>query len=409
MNPVASRGIKFVSHSAMDGRGDGVQIMVHRGYAYVGHGFSNGITTLDVRDAKHPKVVDFIACPPGTRALHLQTHEDLLLTVNAPSVWTMQQFQTDKDYFGGSPADRLKGTGNQFTPGIRVFDISKPEKPREIGFMPVEGIGPHRIWYVGGRYAYASIHFADFTDHILAIIDMADPRKPQVVGRCWIPGMWRGGGETPTWRAGRRYALHHALVAGNIAYGAWRDGGLTVIDVADPAKPKILAHRNTDPPFGGGTHSPLPLPERNLLVVADEPASANCQDGLRYMWMYDVREPSNPVSIATFPQPGEADYCAKGGFFGAHNMHENRPGAFQSSRLIFATYYNAGVRVFDIEDQFRPREVAFYVPPNPARMMDPRPNRPQVIQSADCYVDRDGLMYLTDPNAGLNILQFEGV
>ena len=53
-------------------------------------------------------------------------------------------------------------------------------------------------------------------------------------------------------------------------------------------------------------------------------------------------------------------------------------------------------------------EVGFYVPPNPARMMDPRPNRPQVIQSCDCYVDRDGVMYLTDPNAGLYILQFEG-
>jgi hypothetical protein len=31
-----------------------------------------------------------------------------------------------------------------------------------------------------------------------------------------------------------------------------------------------------------------------------------------------------------------------------------------------------------------------------------------VIQSCDCYVDRNGLMYVTDPNAGLNILQFEG-
>ena len=409
MNPVASSNIKFISHSDMGGRGDGVQVMVHRGFAYVGHGFSNGITTLDVRDAKNPKVVDFIACPPGTRALHLQTHEDLLLAVNGPSVWTMQQFQTDKDYFGGSPADRLKGSGNPFTPGIRVYDISKPAKPQEIGFLSIDGIGPHRIWYVGGRYAYASIHFADFTDHILAIIDLSDPRKPQLAGRCWIPGMWRGGGETPTWPQGRRFALHHALVAGTIAYGAWRDGGLTVMDVADPAKPRLLAHRNTNPPFGGGTHSPLPLPDRNLLVVADEPTSANCKDGLRYIWMYDVREPSNPVSIATFPQPDEADYCAKGGFFGAHNLHENRPGALQSSQLIFATYYNAGVRVFDIKDQFRPREVAYYVPANPARMMDPRPNRPQVIQSADCYVDRNGLMFLTDPNAGLNILQFEGV
>jgi len=407
MTAVASRNMQFVSHCDLSGRGDGVQIMVHRGYAYIGHGFSNGITTVDVRDAKHPKVVDFIACPPGTRAFHLQTHDDLLLAVNAPSVWTMQEFQNEKAYFGGSPADKLKDQ-SRFTAGIRVYDISKPEKPAEIGFMPVEGLGPHRIWYTGGRYAYASIHFADFTDHIFAVIDMSDPKKPHVVGRWWLPGMWRAGGETPTWRTGKRYALHHGLVTGNLAYAAWRDGGLTVLDVSDPATPKLVAHRNTDPPFGGGTHSPLPLPDRNLLVLADEPTSVNCSEGLRYIWMFDIREPSNPVSIATFPQPSEANYCAKGGNFGPHNLHENRPGAFQSSRLIFATYYNAGVRAYDIENPFQPREVGFYVPPNPARMMDPRPNRPQVIQSCDCYVDRNGLMYLTDPNAGLNILQFEG-
>jgi hypothetical protein len=407
MNAVASRNIKFVSHSDMGGRGDGVQVMVHRGYAYVGHGFSNGITTIDVRDAKHPKVVDFIACPSGTRAFHLQTHEDLLLAVNAPSVWTMQEFQNEKAYFGGSPADQLRDH-SRFTAGIRVYDISRPEKPSEIGFMPTDGLGPHRIWYTGGRYAYASIHFADFTDHILAIVDMSDPRKPEVVGRFWLPGMWRAGGETPTWRSGKRYALHHALVSGNLAYAAWRDGGLSVLDVADPTKPRLLAYRNMDPPFGGGTHSPLPLPDRNLLVLGEEPTFANCSEGLRYIWMFDIREPSNPVSIATFPQPADMDYCGKGGSFGPHNLHENRPGAFQSSRLIFATYYNAGVRVFDIDDQFQPREVGFYVPANPTRMMDPRPNRPQVIQSCDCYVDRNGLMYLTDPNAGLYILQFEG-
>jgi hypothetical protein len=396
-------GIKFVAHSDMNGKGDGVQVMVHRGFAYVGHGYSNGITTLDVRDPMNPKVVDFIACAQGTRALHLQTHEDLLLAVNAPSVWTMQVL-SEKDYFGGSPADRLKGAG--FTAGIRVYDISKPEKPREIGFMPVDGIGPHRIWYVGGRYAYASIHFADVADHVLAVIDLSDVRKPQVVGRCWIPGM--GPGESPTWAAGKRYALHHALVDGDIAYGAWRDGGLTVIDLADKAKPKILAHR-TPQAGGGGTHSPLPLPDRKLLVLADEPTFANCSQGRRHIWTYDIGEPSNPKVIAPFPEPAEADFCAKGGFFGPHNLHENRPGALQSSRLIFSTYYNAGVRVFNIDDAAKPREVAYYVPPNPTKMMDPRPNRPQVLQSGDCYVDRNGLMYLTDQNVGLNILQFEGL
>jgi hypothetical protein len=272
--------------------------------------------------------------------------------------------------------------------------------------MPVDGIGPHRIWYVGGRYAYASIHFADVTDHVLAVIDMSDVTKPRVVGRCWIPGM--GPGESPTWAAGKRYALHHALLDGDIAYGAWRDGGLTVMNVADPAKPKILVHR-TPQPGGGGTHSPLPLPDRRLLVLADEPTFANCKEGHRHVWTYDIRQPSDPKVIAPFPEPAEADYCAKGGFFGPHNLHENRPGGLQSSKLVFATYYNAGVRVYDIADQARPREIAYYVPPNPAKMVDPRPNRPQVLQSGDCYVDRDGLMYLTDQNVGLNILQFEGL
>ena len=407
MDAVASRNIKFVSHSDQGGRGDGVQIMVHRGYAYIGHGFSNGITVLDVRDPRHPKPVNFLPCPPNTRALHLQVHDDLLLAVNCPSMWTLQV--SERAYFGGSPADSLKEQKAQYTAGLRVYDISRPEAPREIAFMPTNGVGPHRIWYVGGRYAYVSIHFSEFSDHILAIVDMSDPTRPYVAGKWWLPGMWSGGGETPTWPKGKRFALHHALVADDLAYAAWRDGGFTILNVADPVRPKLVSYRQHDPPFGGGTHSPLPLPDRNLAVVADEPNAANCSKGLRYGWIFDVRVPESPVSISTLPIPMEADYCAKGGNFGIHNLWENRPGAFQSSRFIFATYYNAGVRVFDIANAFQPREVAYFVPPDPARMFDPRPGRPQVIQSADCFVDRSGLMYLTDSNAGLNILQFEGV
>ena len=107
MNAVASRNVKFISHSDQGGRGDGVQIMVHRGYAYIGHGYSNGITVLDVRDPKNPRPVAFLPCPPDTRAIHLQTHDDLLLAVNGPSMWTMQV--DAQAYYSGSPADLLKG------------------------------------------------------------------------------------------------------------------------------------------------------------------------------------------------------------------------------------------------------------------------------------------------------------
>jgi hypothetical protein len=118
--------------------------------------------------------------------------------------------------------------------------------------------------------------------------------------------------------------------------------------------------------------------------------------------------PANPVSISTCPTPAEADYKAKGGHFGPHNIHENRPGSFVSSTLIFATYQNAGIRVFDIADQFAPKEVGCLVPPQPTHLADTRPNRTRVIQSADVFVDAAGLIYATDYNAGLYILEFEG-
>ena len=37
------------------------------------------------------------------------------------------------------------------------------------------------------------------------------------------------------------------------------------------------------------------------------------------------------------------------------------------------------------------------------------PSSARVIQSCDVYVDVNGVMYLTDTNAGLYILQYEGL
>jgi hypothetical protein len=40
--------------------------------------------------------------------------------------------------------------------------------------------------------------------------------------------------------------------------------------------------------------------------------------------------------------------------------------------------------------------------------MDHRPNRARVIQSADVFVDAAGLIYSTDYNGGLYILEYGG-
>lgn len=418
-----SRNIELISQSDQGGRPDGVQIMVHRGYAYIGHIFSNGFTVMDVRDAKHPKAVNFIPAFGHNWNVHLQTHEDLLLVVDEYNFYANPKFAHEENYYGQSVEESIKQAGGEhilgkrgvdYSAGMRVYDISKPDQPREIGRMEIDGYGFHRIWYVGGRYAYVSAQLRGFTDHIFMIVDMTDPTRPEEVSRWWLPGMRSGAGEQPTWGKGDRVALHHAIVAKDIAYGAWRDGGLTLLDVSDAAKPKLLAHHNWHPPFGGGTHVAIPLNDRvpepkDYVIVADEAIADNCADQVKYTWVIDVRDKTNPVNIATCPTPSEKDYCSEGGHFGPHNLHENRPGSFQSSDIIFGTYQNAGVRVFDIRNPYRPEEVAFYVPSTSLEhWVDTRPNRPRVLHSADVFVDAQGIMYVTDFNAGLHILEFKG-
>ncbi len=412
--PDYARNMRLIGYSDQGGRPDGVQLMVNKGYAFIGHMFSKGFSVVDVRDPRNPKPAAYVPAPPNTWNIHLQTHGDLLLVINAKDMFAAAEFQDEHQYYKGALGEKV-GTAEKktapvrdWTAGMAVYDIADPAKPRQIAFMPVEGGGVHRIWYTGGRWAYVSALLDGFSDYIFMTVDMADVTRPRAVGRYWLPGMNLAAGETPDWPPTRRYGLHHATVNGDTAYGAWRDAGLVMIDVTDRSEPKLVVHRNWSPPFGGGTHNCLALPDRDLMVVVDEAVLDNCEDGIKLIWLFDIREPANPVSISTFPTPAEADYCGKGGHFGPHNIHENRPDGFVSAETIFATYQNAGVRVFDIRDKYRPAEVAAFVPPVPKRLVDHRPNRPLVIQSCDVYVGKEGLVYSNDYNGGLYILEYQG-
>jgi hypothetical protein len=410
--PDFAKNMTLIGHTDQGGRPDGVQVMVNKGHAFVGHMFSKGFSVIDVRDPRNPTPVKYVPAPTNTWTIHLQTHGDLLLVINARDMFAAEEFRDERQYYRGSHSETsaAESAGTQartWTAGLAVYDIANPQEPRRIGFMPVEGGGIHRIWYTGGRWAYVSALLDGFTDYIFMTVDMADPTRPTEAGRYWLPGMNTAAGEKPDWAPHRRFGLHHAIVNGDTAYGAWRDGGLVMMDVSDRTAPKLIVHRNWAPPFGGGTHNCLPLPDRQLLVVLDEAVLDNCEDGIKYVWMFDIREPSNPISISTFPTPDQADYCNKGAHFGPHNIHENRPDTFVNSDLIFATYQNAGVRVFDIRDAFHPVEIAAFVPPEPKRLIDHRLNRAKVIQSCDVLVTADGLVYSTDFNGGLYILEYQ--
>ncbi len=399
--------IKHVSYSDQGGRPDGVQVMYNRQHVYVGHMFSDGVTVLDARDPRNLKPVCFFTAGAGTRTHQMQNHGDIMLLANGANVVSMQSYNDQRGYFENNLADSISRR-RKFRSGLSIHDISNPNEFREIAFLEMPGLGVNRIGWQGGRYAYVSAHFDGFTDHILCVVDLKEITRPEIVARWWLPGMNRAAGETPTNPKGKRFALHHLLSDGKLGYGAWRDGGLTIHDLSDPTQPKLLSHINWSPPFPGGTHTPLPLPGRQLAVVIDEANAQRCAKGLFHGFVLDVRAPQNPVTIATLPTPNERDYCASPGTFGPHNLHENRPGSFQSEELIFSTYNNAGVRVFDIKNQFAPKEIAYWVPPVPPKLIDPRPNIALDAKTADLYVLPNGLIFVSDWNAGMHVLEYQG-
>jgi hypothetical protein len=88
--------MRLIGHTDQGDRPDGVQIMVHRGYAYIGHMFSKGFSVIDVKDPTRPKAVQYIPAPPNTWNIHLQTHDDLLLVINAKDMFAAAEFQDER-------------------------------------------------------------------------------------------------------------------------------------------------------------------------------------------------------------------------------------------------------------------------------------------------------------------------
>ncbi|MBN9248035.1 MAG: hypothetical protein J0I81_11440 [Hyphomicrobium sp.] len=179
--PDYAKNIRLIGHSDQGGRPDALQVMVHRGFAYVAHPWSQGFSIIDVRDPKNPGETVFVPAPPNTWTIHLQTHDDLLLVIHARDLFADAAFAVDeKVYYTKSVGETVGTAGGaktarNWSAGMAIYDSSKPTQPRQIGFFPVEGVGIHRIWYVGGRYAYVSALVDGYSDYIFMIVDLQDP------------------------------------------------------------------------------------------------------------------------------------------------------------------------------------------------------------------------------------------
>jgi hypothetical protein len=378
----AGWNLRVLGSTGLNGRGDAMHVNVQNGYAYIGHmGYSGaGTSIVDVRDPEHPRVVRQIDAPEGTRSHKVQVIDDILVVNH------------ERNPFAENVT--------RWSAGLQIYDIRRPDDPTPIGFLPTTGIGVHRPTYWTPPYVFFSGSADGFSDQILIIADLSDPSRPREVGRWWLPGMHIAGGETPSWSADRRSACHHALVRDDRAYIGWWDSGFVILDIGDLSRPRLVAHVPFDERESSCTHTVLPVPGKDLLIVTDEAVRHDPPGLHKKVRVINIADELAPKQIATFPIP-EGDFEDRGGKFGPHNLHEMRPGTYSSADEIFLTYTNAGVRIVDIRDPFAPREVAYYVPEAP-------PGRP-AIHMNDLTVDRDGRIYATDRFAGgLYILERTG-
>jgi hypothetical protein len=305
--------------------------------------------------------------------------------------------------------------------GMDTYDIADPAHPKKLSHFDTSGPhsrGVHYLWFVDGQYAYLSTGAKDFTsrdtkdDQFLMILDMRDPAHPKEAGRWWLPGTRDSDKEPPPPRvtpfdAGIR--MHTPVVLPerpDRLYVGWIDGGLVILDIADKAHPKLVAHRSWQTLGNGFAHTLLPIPSRNLLIQTEEATEANCKDWPKRNWVWDISNEKTPISLSAFPPPVDfSALCKAGGRFGAHNIHMNRPieTSRSLSKTVVGSYFNGGIRAYSIEDPYHPVEIGYLV-----EAAAPG-NASHTIQINDVYVDENGLIYANDRlSGGLDIVKYTG-
>jgi hypothetical protein len=317
-------------------------------------------------------------------------------------------------------AHQVEKTG-QSNAGMDIYDVADPAHPKKLAHFDTTGPhsrGVHYLWFADGQYAYLSTGAKDFTPHnkdddqFLMIVDLRDPAHPKEAGRWWLPGTRVGDTEpqpprVPRFDAGIR--MHTPALSPDRpdrVYIGWIDGGLVILDVADKAHPKLVAHKSWQSVGNGFAHTLLPIPSRNLLIQTEEATTANCKDWPKRDWVWDSSDEKNIIPLAAMPPPADfVALCKAGGRFGAHNIHMNRPTTTSRTltKTVVGSFFNGGIRAYSIEDPTHPVEIGYLVEAAPPG------NASHTIQINDVYVDENGLIYANDRfSGGLDIVKYTG-
>ena len=363
-------------------------------YIYAGHTFDKGWSIIDVTDPKDPKYVKFIpyqTSEKGVITAQLTLHDDILITA----------------------IDKSKSD-----PAILIWDISDPENPKQIGqWRGAEG-GSHRNTYPGGKYAYLSTFAAGYhgRGHELVILDISDPAAPKQVGVWAQPGQ-KDGEKLPALWPGFHGPVNVSPDGKMATTGFTPD--VVNLDITDPANPRLIGRLTMTPPFmfsgNQSVHTVLPLWDRQILYASSEASKWGCdKDGMNWAGFIDNKNPAQPRLMSIFPNPRPPkdasfkDFCDKVGRFGPHNtvMEQHNRDVHRTGSRMYITWFNAGLRAFDISDPYLVTEVGWFMPPE--RQGEKEHGGAHAAPTnwmEDLTQDTRGYIYATDDKWGIWILR----
>lgn len=363
-----------------------------RYYLYMSHFRHSGWSILEVTDPENPRFVRFIEGPQlsGQVTNKIQVADGLMICALAT----------------GIPFLHNIGVSDPYIPGIQIYDVKDPEDPKLLSTWqasePIGNekicLGVHRFYYGGGRYVHLSSTCDGYYNMIYRILDIIDPTNPVEVGRFFLPDQWNNGDtkenvdkKTNAVNPMDYSGIHGPpYVKGNYAYCGYNGAGVVIVDISDITQPKLAGRLPTFPLLGGKlggsrTHTVYPLSKRPYAIFTNEGERFPCYNKemveesgaqpLCVLGMMDTSDPTDPTLISVFPYPEvPQDYpyknfndCGIGanGPFGPHNVHEphGHPALEDRNDRLYCCYFHAGMRIYDIEDPFVPREVAYFIPP----------------------------------------------
>jgi hypothetical protein len=399
--------MKPVGYSDLEGRGGAFKIAIkqvnNRWYLYLGHLWNHGWSIVDVTDPANPKYVKFVPGPDNTWTIQMELHDNIMLTA----------LQKSSAAWGNDP-------NKPNDEGVIIWDIADPVNPKRLSQWKTGSTGIHRIGYPGGKYANLAANMPGYRGQILVFLDISDPAHPKEAGRFWLPGQKNGEPPPP-----QPISFHGpAIIDGNTAYLGY-GYAIVTLDISDIANPKLIGRLDISPPFKGGgqaVHDVSLFPGKQLLFAhaegsgGDTPEQApTCTAAVDLNAMIDIKDASKPKMISILPVPVPppnlpySDFCDKGGRFGPHNVNleYHLPDVEKQGDLIYLTYFNAGLRIFNVSDPRLPKETGWFIPPTPPKRIGPLPAK-LVNQTEDVLVDTRGNIYITDKQWGLFILRYTG-